>query len=583
MMSVQKRNIKKQNIIQLILILIIIILLNVVGNYFFTRLDLTAEKRYSLSDATKKQLKELDDIVFFRIYLDGDIPAGFKRLRNETKEILDEFRAYNRDIQYEFIDPNESPDKQQRDNLYKQLYSKGLQPTTIQENRGDIKSQQLVFPGAVVSYKSREIPLQLLKTRVGQSAEVQLNNSVQDIEYNLSSSIRKLTVKEKPKIAFLEGHGEKLGYETADIQFALSEFYSVESVLLNEQLNALTERKEIDSTRTLNRNKYSAIIIAKPDSIFSDKDKFIIDQFIMKGGKVLWLLDPVFASLDSLQFSNETFAISQSQNLEDMLFKYGVRLNTNLVQDISCVPIPVNTQPRGSQPRFDFFPWVYSPVLLPTIKHPIVNNLNAIKTEFLSTLDTIMVKGVKKTILLHTSKYSRVINTPARVSLDLLRIKPDPKNFGKSYLPVAVLLEGEFESVFKGRLLPEIANDPLMAFDDLSKHTKMIVIADGDIIKNQIQLSGDRPKPYPLGFDKYTGEQYGNRDFILNAVNYLCDDTGLIEVRSREFKLRLLDKTKVDNTKFKWQVVNTAGPVAFILLIGLVITFLRKKKYSSKN
>jgi len=583
-MSDKKKNIKRQNISQLILGLAIIIFLNVIASFYFTRFDLTSEKRYTLSKATKSLLENLDDIVYFKIYLDGDFPAGFKRLRKETKEMLDEFRAYNKNIQYEFINPSESADKATRNKLYQQLISSGLQPTSLQSDKNDVRSRQIVFPGAIVSYKIKELPLQLLQTQMGMPAEAQINSSVQALEYNLANIIKKITVLTKPKIAFIKGHGELSDIETADISQALSEYYNVENVTIDESINSLTEHKEVDSVRTIIKNKYEAIIIAKPDSFFSEKDKFVIDQFIMKGGKVLWLIDPVFASMDSLQKKSVTYGFAINLNLEDQLFKYGVRLNTNLVQDISCIGIPINTQPLGSKPQFEFFPWLYSPVIFPyiDIKHPIVANLNAIKSEFISSIDTVGAKGINKTHLLYTSKYSRTVNTPVRIGLDLLGEKPDERQFINPYQLVAVLLEGEFESVFKNRMAPEIKDAQSIGFQEQGVNTKMIVISDGDIIRNQIQFSQGKIQPYPLGLDKYSGKQYGNKDFILNAVNFLCDNSGLISVRSREIKIRLLDRTKVENSKFFWQIINTIIPIILIVILGLIFYVLRKRKYVKK-
>ncbi|MCF8297534.1 MAG: gliding motility-associated ABC transporter substrate-binding protein GldG [Saprospiraceae bacterium] len=578
-MSNKKKNIKRQNITQLALGLIIIISINIIASFFFTRFDLTSEKRYTLSKATKTLVKELDDIVYFKVYLDGDFPAGFKKLRNETKEMLDEFRAYNKNIQYEFINPSESEDKSIRTGLYQQLMGKGLQPTTVQSDKNDVQSQQVIFPGALVSYKSKELPLQLLISQMGVPPEAQINSSVQAMEFNIANVIKKLTIKQKPKIAFIQGHGELSGIHIASIKASLSEYYNVEDVRLNEQIQSLTTHRELDSGGTVIINKYKAIIIAKPDSIFSEKDKFIIDQFIIRGGSSLWLIDPVFASMDSLQFKGETYGFAKRLNLEDQLFKYGVRLNTDLILDMSCVGIPLNTQPYGSQPKFKFFPWYYSPVIFPLLSHPVVANLNAIKTEFISSIDTVGTKGIKKTVLLSSSEYSKTINTPARISLEIIREKNIEQSFRNPYNPVAVLLEGKFESVFKNRIAPEAKEEESIGFLEIDKPSKMIVISDGDIIKNQIHWDEGKARPYPLGIDKYSGTEYGNNDFILNAVNYLCDESGLISVRSRELKIRLLDKTKITTDRLFWQLLNTLIPILIITILGIVLLIIRKRKY----
>ncbi len=565
--KVKKTSIKKQNIIGFLLSVFIIILLNIIGSFVFTRIDLTSEKRYTLSDATKKLVKNLDDIVYFKIYLDGDFPAGFRRLKNETREMLNQFRAYSDNIEYEFINPSEGTDKKAIKNLYQQLIEKDLQPTNLQvKNDEGGTSQQIIFPGAIVTYKERELPLQLLNSQIGIAPEAVLNNSIQSLEYNIASVIKKLSVIEKPKIAFIEGQGELDKNETGSIATSLSEYYSVERFKINHKLKSL--------------DKFKVIIIAKPDSVFDEKDKFIIDQYVMKGGKILWLIDPVFASMDSLQTANETMGISRLLNIEDMLFKYGVRLNYNLIQDLNAMPIPVKTGNLGTQAQLDYMPWYFFPLIMPTEKNAIVNNLNAIKFEFASSIDTLNNKDISTTVLLSTSKYSRTLKTPVLISLELMRKKPETTLFDKSGLPVAVLVEGKFPSLYKNRVPEEIAKDKEIDFRESSVATRMIVISDGDVIKNQLQTYNGVLYPLPLGYDKYTRETLGNKDFILNCVDYLCDETGLIDVRSRELKLRLLDKTKYTSNKLFWQITNTALPVFLILAFGIIQAIIRKRKYS---
>jgi ABC-2 type transport system permease protein len=576
----KKVGIKRSNLLQLGLGIVIILLINVIGYYVFTRFDLTSEKRYSISEPTKKILKNLDDVVYFQVYLEGEFPAGFKRLKRETREMLDQFRAYSDNIEYEFINPSASSDQKERQAVYKRLVERGLNPTDLKVKTNDGSSQQIIFPGAIVSYKNKEIPLELLNSQMGVPPEEVLNNSIQNLEFNLINTVRKLSISSKPAIAFLEGHGELSRLETADAAFALSEYYKVDRVRINGQLNSLTERTGEDSTQTKIRNKYEAIIIAKPDSVFNEKDKFIIDQFIMRGGKVLWLIDPIFASMDSIQFSDATVGIINELNLADQLFNYGVRLNTNLVMDLSALPIPLKTGEMGGAPQIEFFPWYFFPVLNPAIDHPIVKNLNAIKTEFISSIDTLNTRGVKKTILLTSSQYSRTVNTPILISLDILQKEPDKRLYNKPYIPVAVLLEGSWESLYRNRVPPIIRDDRNIGFIESSKPGKMIVVGDGDIIKNQINTSGTKPAPYPLGYDRYTGQTFGNRDFILNAMNYLVEESGLISIRSRELKLRLLDRTKINESEWFWQAFNILLPIAFVILLGVFMHFYRRRKYT---
>jgi ABC-2 type transport system permease protein len=573
-------DIRRNNLIQLILALVIIILINVIGSFIFTRFDLTTEKRYSLSPSTKKLLLETDDIVYFKVYLDGEFPAGFKLLSRSTREMLDEFRAYSDNIEYEFINPSAAENAKTRGEIYERLIQQGLQPTDINVRKKQGQEQQRIFPGAIVSYKSREIPISLLSEQLGAPPDAIINNSIQALEYNISNAIRKLSASNKPKIAFTYGHGELSLIETADIRFALSDYYKVERVKIAGNVNALTERKENQDGSFSIVNKYKAIVVAKPDSVFSEKDKFIIDQYIMQGGKVLWLVEPVFATMDSLKTTDNTMGITQDINLNDQLFKYGVRLNSNLLMDINALPIPMITGRTGNQPQFTFFPWYYFPVLTATSTHPVVNNLNAVRTEFISSIDTVGSPLIKKTILLKTSKYTRVALTPVMISLDILRKDPDPKDYTDPPQAVAVLLEGEFESLFRNRLTNEISQAPELGVTDKVAGNRMIVISDGDIIMNQVQMSNGNMVPLPLGYDRHTGQTFGNRDFIMNCINYLCDDEGLMSVRSRELKLRALDVTKARNQLLIWQLINILAPVLLVIIFGMAQFTLRKRRYA---
>lgn len=570
---------RRNNILQLILALIIIILINIIGSFIFTRLDLTTEKRYSLSSSTRKLLRETDDIIFFKVYLEGEFPAGFKMLAKSTREMLDEFRAYSDNIEYEFINPSTAENAKTRKDVYELLIQKGLQPTDITVRTKQGQEQQRIFPGALVTYKGREIPLSLLADRLGAPPEAIINNSTQALEYNISNAIRKLSTINKPKIAFTYGHGELSQIETADIRFALSDYYTVERVKISGNVNALTNRKENKDGKFSIFNNYKAIIIAKPDSVFTEKDKFIIDQYVMQGGKVLWLIDPVFATMDSLRESAQTIGVTQDINLNDQLFKYGVRLNSNLLMDLNALPIPMVTGQMGNQPQFTFYPWYYFPVLTATSSHPVVHNLNAIRTEFISSIDTVGSPAIKKTILLKTSQYTRVALTPVMISLDLLNKDPNPEDYAQPPQPVAVLLEGAFESLYKNRLTSEISEAPEIGFAEKVEKTRMIVIADGDIIKNQVQMNNGSLIPLPLGYDRHTGQTFGNRDFILNCVNYLCDDTGLMSVRSRELRLRVLDTTKAKNQLLMWQLINILVPVLLVVIFGILQFAVRKRRY----
>lgn len=580
-MPEKRKNLRLINIVQLLLGLVIIALVNIISSNLNTRFDLTSEKRYTLSEASRSLLSEIDDLVFFRVYLHGEFPAGFKRLERETRDMLNEFRAFNRNIEYSFINPSETTDTRERERIFRQLMEKGLEPTDLQVRTKDGASQRIIFPGAIASYRGRETPITLLSAQRGASPDEILNNSIENLEFVLADAIRKLVTQRRPRIAFIEGFSSLSRHELADATAALSDYYSVDRVQLNEQLSSLSDRVEVDSVTTRIRNKYEAIIIAKPDSAFSEKNKFIIDQFIMRGGKVFWLVDPVFASMDSLRANNETMGITNDLNLTDMFFKYGFRLNNDLVMDLNALPIPVRTGQMGNQPRFEFFPWYYFPILTPQSNDPVVRNLNAIKTEFISSIDFVESPSrVEKSVLLGSSQYSRTVRAPVLISLDILGERPDQRLFNRSNIPVAAKISGTFESLYKNRVPPDISESSEIDFREESLPTKMIVVADGDVIRNQMQLTQGNYLPLPLGFDRFTGQQFGNRDFVLNVMNYLTDDSGLITIRSRELKLRLLDRTKTENQRARWQLINVGLPVLLVLVFGIVQSAIRRKRYA---
>ncbi|MFT5279703.1 MAG: ABC-2 type transport system permease protein, partial [Bacteroidia bacterium] len=435
------------------IVFITIILLYYVSTFFFARFDLTSEKRYTLTPTTIELLNEVDDVVFIRVYLDGDLPAGFRRLRDRTREMLDEFRVHSNDnVEYQFISPITDNAKADND-LQTQLVKLGIEPTNIQIREDDGMTTKLVFPGAIMSYRGEQIPLQLLKSQMGKGPEEMLNGSMEDLEYELSNGIRKLTKPITDQLAFITGHNELEPKQVADMQTALSEYYNFERLSIEGKLDALVSRTETDSG-TLVFPKYKAVIIAKPDTAFTEKDKFILDQYIMFGGRVLWLIEPVMCNMDSLQYQPTTYALPISVNLEDMLFKYGVRVNTDVIQDARCSQIPGPAGYVGNQLQWSLQPWIYFPIMIPGSNHPIVKNVNGIKMEFASSIDTVSAPGIAKTVLLQTSKAARILRTPARVSLDIMKDPPKPEQFNKPFMNTAVLLEGKFTSVFKNRIPP---------------------------------------------------------------------------------------------------------------------------------
>lgn len=578
-MNNERKNLKKNQLISFGITVVIIIVINIIASFVYTRFDLTSEKRYTLSDTSKEILKNLDDYVYFRIYLEGEFPAGFKKLRKETKEMLDEFRAYSKFVDYDFINPSESNDAAERNETYKLLYQSGLNPTEISIQTKDGAQQLVIWPCALVSYKNKEFPLDLLDTQVGKSSEAALNNSAQNLEYKFISAIKDLSQIKKPNIAFIEGHGELNKDEVYDITQSLSKKYNVQRVTIDEKITALNRRTERSDSSILITSNYDAIIIAKPTKPFSEKDKFIIDQYIMRGGKVLWLIDPVMASMDSLQNSESTMGNSLDLRLDDMFFKYGVRLNKNLLLDYNSAAIALRTGQMGGQAQIEYFRWYYFPLLNSASNSNIVKNINPIKADFVSSIEPVVSDSdVQKIPLLKTSDYTKISAAPVFISLSMLRQAPDQRMFSQKGQNTAYLLKGTFESLYANRMTSGITESEEIGFKTSSEPTSMIVVADGDIIRNQFHI----PKgyPLPLGFDQYTQVTYGNKDFIENAVSYLVDGEGLIGIRSRELKIRLLDTNKINSNAITWQIVNVIVPSAIVVLFGFILTIIRKRKFT---
>ena len=582
-MENKRKNLKKNQIVAFLVTVAIVILVNVIGSYVFTRFDLTSEKRYTLSPTTKEILNNLDDYVYFKVYLEGDFPAGFKKLRRETKEMLDEFRAYTKYVDYEFINPSESEDPDERNATYTLLYQSGLNPTNLLDRSADGSSKQMIiWPGALVSYRNdTEIAIDLLENQIGQSSEEALNASMQNLEFRLIDAVKKVTRLKKPNIAFIEGHGELGPMDVYDITKSLSQHYNVGRLEIDGKIDALMHRTQ-DTTRDVSAfTSFDAIIIAKPTQPFNEKDKFLIDQYIMHGGKVLWLVEPVYATMDSLQSQESTIGIEQDLNLDDMLFKYGVRLNRDLLLDLTCAALPVRTGQMAGQAQLEYFRWFYFPLLQAASDHPMVRNMNAIRADFVSSMDaTTSANGINQIPLLKTSDYTKVSGAPVFISLAMLRQTPDRRMFNSKGKNVAYLLKGSFPSLYANRIPQELIDSQELQYMDQSEPTAMIVIADGDIIRNQIDIK--RKMPLALGFDQYTGNTYANKEFIENCVSYLVDGEGLIDIRSRELKIRLLDTTKIAQERTKWQIINTLIPIALIIALGFVMAIVRKRKYNTK-
>ncbi len=546
-----------------------IIMINMAAQLYFKRFDLTTEKRHTLTPETVEMIKNLDDVIFVRVFLEGDLPAELRRLRNAVKERLDEMRAYSDgNLEYQFINPSADEDPLTRKQTWQKLIESGLEYTSLTIQGKDGVEEKIVFPGALISYQGDEYPLQILKSRERIPSDEMLNNSINDLEYNLAGTIRQITRPFKPKIGFLEGHGEYADIYFEDFQHSVAEQYEVERVKINGQLDALLG--------------FDALVIAGPDSAFSEKDKFVIDQYFMKNGKLMWLVDGMKADLDSLKASqgSQMMSLSNDLNLEDMLFTYGVRVNKDLLLDRSCAPIALTVGMFGDQPNMQLFPWFYNPVLISKNEHPIVTNIDPILTQFVSSIDIIESPTIKATPLLFTSEYTRLMRSPVRVNLGIVGIDPDFTKNTVGRKPVAVLLEGKFPSVFNNRIPAQLTESKEVNFKKESVlENKMIVVSDADVVKNPVNLANKQY--YPLGFDKYAKKIiYGNKEFLLNAINYLMNDASLISVRSREIKLRKLNEELLLKNKTNYQVLNIVLPLLLIVVFAVVILTLRRRKYA---
>lgn len=563
-----KKKIRTSAIIRILFALAVIFLLNIVGSGLHFRIDLTKEKRYSLSDQTKTILKNLDQMVFIRVYLEGEMNIQLTAFQKSIRDQLDEFRVYaGANLQYEFSNPLDETNPEKRNAVIEELYHIGLRPVNIHHRKKDGSlTEKLIIPGATVNYNGMEIPLNLLLNDPTRSGDENLNNSVEALEYTLISTIKTITSEEIERIAFLEGHGEWSDELLTDLMQELAKSYQVDRGTLNAQPGIL--------------DPYSCVVIAGPAGRFSESDKYVLDQYIMKGGRVLWLLDAVNVNFDSLAVGY-TLGLPNQLNLEDMLFRYGVRINPMLVRDIQCSMLPVNLALAGNKPDFQLAPWVYYPVVSPAGTHPIVKNINPVWLRFASAIDTLQGRSeIKKTPLLQSSAMSGLLQTPAIITLHEVNTALNPTDLANPNQILAVLLEGEFESVFKNRMLDEYFTTPPAQSLQKSKPTKMIVVADADLVRNELVQTEKGYSALPLGFDRATKQTFGNKEFLVNSVQYLTDDSNLLELRGREFKLRLLNKSKMASERLKWQLINLLIPVLLVIAGGLAYTAFRNYYYT---
>ena len=562
----------KFNIAALAILALILILLNIVGSYLHGFLDLTEDKRFTLTKVTKDLIKETDDIIYISVLLEGDFPAGFKRLRAATEQILREFKSINSNIQYEFEDPTDG-DAETIKGRRDQLAKIGVVPTALKYFDGKDFVQKAIYPHAIVSKGGNTEVVYLLEEQLpGMDEQLVLNNSVSLLEYKFSNAIQRLGLTRKLNIAFTTGHAELESKQTVKLERELRRFYN-------------TGRLHLDSLVYIDE-KLDLLIVAGAKANMSMKSQFKIDQYIMNGGKVIWLVETLDASLDSIAKYQIYVPRDYDLGFDQLLFKYGVRIQPNLLLDLECTAIPQIVGMSGDKPQTMMFPWYYHPVITPDGDHPIVKNLSPVNMYFPSTIDTVASQGnVQKTVLLRSSKYSRIQFNPVRLNFEILKNPPDPSKFNKSYQSVAVLLEGEFESAFKNRVSEDFRQtlrDIKMEYRELSVPTKQLVVSDADFVKN---LINPRTEEYEeIGFNKWELRYFkGNKDFMLNAIEYMLDNRGVLESRTREVKLRLLDNVKINNERKHWQTLNIVLPISILFVFGLLFNWNRRRKYGARS
>lgn len=544
----------KNNYSKIIYVFIALVLLNYVASSFYKRFDLTEDKRYTLSNATTTIIENVEDDILIKVYLQGDFPTEFKRLQIETKSLLEELKSINNNIKFRFVDPS---------TIVEELVASGLEPSNLQIQEDGRISELVIFPWAVINYKDKFEKVSLLKDIFANSQDEQLKSSIQNLEYEFTNAIHKITSKKEKKIAIIKGNGELDDIYIADFLRSLSEYYRLAPFTLDSVSS--------QPTKTLkDLSKFDLAIIAKPTITFTEEEKFTLDQFSMNGGKSLWLIDNVQAELDSLMQTGESLAYPRDLGLTDLFFNYGARINYDLILDLYSSKIPLATGKVGNQTQFDSFLWNYYPLPNSINNHPININTEAVSLKFANSID-LLKNNIQKTVLIQSSPLSKSVGTPTIVSLKSITEQTNPAEFNAGNKPIAVLLEGEFKSAYSGRIKPFQINNP----KEKSSNTQMIVVADGDIIANDVTNG----QPIELGVDKWTNQRFGNKEFLLNAVNYLLDDSGLINLRSKNIKIAFLDKQKVYAESTKWQLINIVFPLILLTLFGLAFNYFRKKKY----
>jgi len=545
----------KRRIRDIVVVFFFALVLNSSLQSNYIRFDLTKDQRYTFSDATNTLLDKVKGSLIIRVYLEGDFPTEFQRLQIETRQYLEELKAQNSKVRIRFVNPDGQQDK---------LVRSGMYPSQLTVEENGKLSNAIIFPWAEVIYGEKRALVPLLPDGVVQSQEEQFEAAIENLEYSFSNAINNVTQTRKQKIAVLKGNEE------------LDDIYLV-SLLSEVRKKYILAPFTLDSVasspeQTLyNLSQYDLAIIAKPTQAFSEKEKFVLDHFIMNGGKTMWMLENVQADTDSLFNGGKMLAYPRDLNLTDQLFSYGVRINTQLVQDLYAAKIRLVTGNTGDQPQFQNLPWFYHPLISGNPQHPITKNIGPVRLQFANQIDTLQ-NGINKTPLLVSSQLTRKIGTPNFVELQSIAEEPKQEQYQGGYQLFGVLLEGEFKSMYANRIKPFDYH----AKREKSVPNKMIVISDGDVTKNQIAKN----QPYDLSIDKWTGEQFGNKEFLLNSIDYLLDDTGLIDLRNKTLQVNLLDKQRAFEERGYWQFLNVVLPLLLLFGFGFGFNYWRKRKYS---
>ena len=554
---------KQRDLLMFVAILGGLLLFNFIAQRFFFRLDLTEEKRYTMSPATKTLLRDLKQPVTITVYLTGDFPPAFRRLEQGVRETLTEFQVYGgANLNYIFIDPSAASTEAARNQFYQSLIKKGLKPTNLGATENGKRVEKIIFPYAVVSVGGKDKSVLLLRGNQTAPADVRLNQSIEGLEYELASTIRTLVPALRKRIGVVEGHGELTNVQAGDMLGTWQQQYDVFRVTLSKvkDLSAL-----------------DAIVVAQPKTPYSEDDKFKLDQFIIRGGRAMFFVDALRVDLDSVTRNGVALATPYNLNLDDLFFKYGLRLNQNLLLDLNSGQIPLVTGMDGNKPKIEPMPWQLYPLINKFSSHPITRNLDAVYLKFVGSLDTVKATGIRKTALMTTSRYTRVLPAPVPINFNDARLEPNPKLYQKGFQPVAYLLEGPFTSLFANRARPgTLQFQPEKPAN--AKPSKILVLADGDFIRSEIDPKTGNP--YRLGFDRLANTEFANRELVLNATDFLLDETGLIAVRGKQITLRPLDKVKLAEQRRRWQLLNLGAPLVLLGLFGALRAWRRKRRYA---